>query len=312
MLDVPRPLPREHEVLVHVHASGVNRADLLQRQGRYPAPPGVPTNIPGLEIAGEVVELGSGVTRWSIGDRVFGVVGGGGNAEFAVTHESELARIPARLGWVEAAAVPEAFITAHDALVTQAAVQPGEAVLVHAVGSGVGLAAAQLTRALSARCFGTARTADKIDRAREFGLVDGITLGDDPASALEHVTRWTDGRGADIVLDLVGGPYLATSVECAASLGRIVLIGLMGGRSATLNLGTILSRRLTLRGTVLRTRSGREKAAATAAFAADVLPLFDSRTLTPVIHRVVALDQIRDAHALLESNTTFGKVVLRH
>jgi NADPH2:quinone reductase len=299
-------------VLVRVHASALNRADLLQRQGRYPAPPGAPTNIPGLEIAGEAVELGSRVTRWSIGDRVFGIVGGGGNAEFAVTHESELARIPARLEWVEAAAVPEAFITAHDALITQAAVQSGEAVLVHAVGSGVGLAAAQLTRALGGRCFGTARTADKIDRARAFGLVDGATLGDDPATALEHVMRWTDGRGVDVVLDLVGGSYLATSVECAAPLGRIILIGLMGGRSATLNLGTILSRRLTVRGTVLRTRSGREKAAATAAFAADVLPLLDSGTLTPAIHSVVALDQIREAHALLESNTTFGKVVLRH
>jgi len=309
--DVPRPLPREGEVLVRVHASALNRADLLQRQGRYPAPPGAPANIPGLEIAGEVVELGGGATRWTVGDRVFGIVGGGGNAEFAATHESELARIPARLSWEEAAAVPEAFITAHDALVTQAALRSGEAVLVHAVGSGVGLAAAQLVRAFGGRCYGTARSRTKIDRAREFGLVDGVVVGEDPAVIADQVMRWTDGRGVDVVLDLVGGPYLPTSVECAAPLGRIILIGLLGGRSASLNLGTILTRRLTLRGTVLRSRSGREKAAVTEAFATDVLPLLDRGDVRPVIDQVLLLDRIRDAHALLESNETFGKVVVR-
>src|SRR5688500_478820 len=179
--DVPRPLPREHEVLVRVRASALNRADLLQRQGRYPAPPGAPANIPGLEIAGEVVDLGRGVSRWSAGDRVFGIVGGGGNAEFAVTHESELAPIPTRLSWEEAAAVPEAFITAHDALLTQAAMRSGEAVLVHAVGSGVGLAAVQLVRAFGGRCYGTARSERKIERAREFGLADGAAIQGDTA-----------------------------------------------------------------------------------------------------------------------------------
>jgi len=310
--DVPRPLPREGEVLVRVHASALNRADLLQRQGRYPAPPGAPANIPGLEIAGEVVELGGGAGRWSVGDRVFGIVGGGGNAEFAVTHESELARIPTKLSWVEAAAVPEAFITAHDALVTQARMRSGETVLVHAVGSGVGLAAVQLVRAFAGRCYGTARTERKVERAREFGLVDGVVIGEDPAVIADRVTRWTDGRGMDVVLDLVGGPYFSASVECAAPLGRIILIGLLGGRSAPLNLGTILTRRLTVRGTVLRSRTGREKAAVTEAFATEVLPLLDRGDVRPVIDQVFTLDRIRDAHALLESNETFGKVVVRH
>src|SRR5688500_2247944 len=163
VLDMPRPLPRDGEVLARVHASALNRADLLQRQGRYPAPPGAPSNIPGMEFAGEVVELGAHVTRWSIGDRVFGIVGGGANAEFVVTREHELARVPDRLSWEEAAAVPEAFITAHDALITQAAMRVGEAVLVHAVGSGVGLAAIQLIRAFGGRAYGTARSADKIE-----------------------------------------------------------------------------------------------------------------------------------------------------
>lgn len=311
ILDVPRPLPRDGEVLVRVHASALNRADLMQREGRYPAPPGAPANIPGLEIAGEVAELGGGVTRWSIGDRVFGIVGGGGNAEFAVTHESELARIPSKMSWDDAAAVPEAFITAHDALITQAALRSGEAVLVHAVGSGVGLAAVQLARAFGGRCYGTARSEKKIEKARAFGLTDGTVIEDDPAVLVDHAKRWTEGKGMDVALDLVGGPYLTATIECAALRGRIILIGLLAGRSATLNLGTILTRRLTVRGTVLRSRSGREKAAATEAFATDVLPLLDRGVVRPVIEQVFPLDRIRDAHALLESNETFGKVVVR-
>lgn len=311
ILDVPRPLPREGEVLVRVRASALNRADLLQRQGRYPAPAGAPANIPGLEIAGEVVELGASATRWSVGDRVFGIVGGGGNAEFAVTHERELVGIPLRLSWEEAAAVPEAFITAHDALITQAAMAAGETVLVHAVGSGVGLAAVQLAHAFGGRCYGTARSEQKIDRAREFGLADGAVIGADPVFIADHAKRWTDGRGMDVVLDLVGGPYLAASAECTAPQGRIILIGLLGGRSATLNLGTILTRRLTIRGTVLRSRTGQEKAAVTEAFARDVVPLLERGVVAPVIEQVFALDRIRDAHALLESNATFGKVVVR-
>jgi putative PIG3 family NAD(P)H quinone oxidoreductase len=309
--DVPRPLPREREVLVRVRASALNRADLLQRQGRYPAPPGVPSGIPGLEIAGEVADAGQGAARWSVGDRVFGIVGGGGNAEFAVVHEDEIAAVPAGLSWEEAAAVPEAFITAHDALITQAAMQRGDRVLIHAAGSGVGLAAVQLVRAFGGVSFGTARTAGKIDRARELGLDAGLALGDDPQAMLAAVEAWSGGHGANVVLDLVGGPYLAASVEASAPRGRIILIGLMAGRSATLNLGTVLARRLTIRGTVLRTRPAADKAGATAAFARDVLPLLQAGTVKPVIDRVMRLAQIREAHALLESNRTFGKVVLR-
>jgi len=311
VLDVPRPLPREGEILVRVHASALNRADLLQRQGRYPPPPGAPASIPGLEIAGEVAELGAGATRWAIGDRVFGIVGGGGNAEFAVTREGELARIPYSMPWEEAAAVPEAFITAHDALITQAAMRAGEAVLVHAVGSGVGLAAIQLVGAFGGTPYGTARSADKIERARSFGLAGGVLIADDPTVMSHDVQRWTGGKGMDVVLDLVGGPYLPASVESAATRARIILIGLLAGRSAALNLGTVLTRRLTIRGTVLRSRTAREKVAATEAFAGDVLPLLERGAVRPVIDRVLSLSRIREAHAVLESNETFGKVVLR-
>ena len=312
ILDVPRPLPRDGELLVRVHASALNRADIMQRQGRYPAPPGAPANILGMEIAGEVAEIGSGSRRWKVGDRVFGLVGGGGNAEYATTLDRHLARIPDRLSWEEAAAVPEAFITAHDALVTQAGMRTGETVLVHAVGSGVGVAASQLVRALGGTCYGTARTPDKIQRARELGLTDGAVVKDDPQIMLGYVQHWTDNKGVDVVLDLVGGPYLPASVECTAHLGRIILIGLLAGRAANLNLGTILTRRLMVRGTMMRSRSAREKADATEAFARDVLPLLERGDVRPVVDRVFPLDDIRAAHELMESNATFGKIVLQH
>jgi putative PIG3 family NAD(P)H quinone oxidoreductase len=279
--DVPRPLPRESEVLVRVHASALNRVDLMQRQGRYPAPPGAPANIPGMEVAGEVVEIGALVRRWTVGDRVFGIVGGGGNAEFVVTNERELAAVPSGLSWEDAAAIPEAFITAHDALVTQARVRAGESVLVHAVGSGVGVAAVQLVKCFNARCYGTARSAAKIQRAKELGLVDGAVVKDDPQVIAGYVHHWTDGKGIDVALDLVGGPYLPATIECVAPLGRVILIGLLAGRNAALNLGTILSRRLTIRGTVMRARNAMEKAAATDAFARDVLPRSRAATCGP-------------------------------
>lgn len=315
IVDVPTPEPSAGEVLVRVRASALNRADLLQRRGQYPAPAGAPADIPGMEIAGEVVEAGADPGRggaWRTGERVFGIVAGGGNAEFAVTHASHLARIPEALSWEEAAAVPEAFITAHDALVSQAELRRGERVLVHAAGSGVGLAAAQLVRAFGGTCYGSARTTDKIERAREFGLADGVVVGDDLAVITAAAQRWTNGNGVDVILDLVGGPYLPVNVECAARQCRIILIGLMAGRSATLDLGKILNKRLTIRGTTLRARSIEEKAAATAAFASDVLPLLERTAVRPTVDRVLRLDQIREAHELLESNATFGKVVLLH
>ena len=308
--EVPRPLPREGEVLVRVHASALNRADTMQRQGRYPAPPGAPANIPGLEIAGEVVEIAKAVHRLKPGDRVFGIVGGGGNAEFITVGERELAHVPRNLSWEQAAAVPEAFITAHDALVTLAGLTPGENVLVHAAGSGVGVAASQLVKALGASCFGTARTADKIARAREYGLKEGAVIEGDPAQMSGYVQHWTDGKGMDVILDLVGGPYFPASLESAATLGRVILIGLLAGRAANVNLGTVLTKRLTVRGTVMRARTAREKAAATDAFIRDVIPLLEQGAVRPVVDTVFPLERIAEAHALLESNTTFGKIVL--
>jgi putative PIG3 family NAD(P)H quinone oxidoreductase len=310
--DVECPQPGTSEVLVRVRASALNRADLLQREGRYPAPPGWPQDIPGMEIAGEIVQCGPGTSLWAQGNRVFGIVGGGANAEYIVTHERTLAAIPSNLSWTEAAAVPEAFITAHDALVTQAEVRPCEHVLIHAVGSGVGLAALQLARVAAAIPIGDARTADKIDRARSFGLEHGITVAGDPSLVAKRVQELTGGAGAEIVLDLVGGPYTSVSVAAAAPKGRIILIGTMAGRDAPLPLGVILGKRLTLRGTVLRARPLEEKITATRAFAAQVVPLLASGIVRPVIDKVFPLDEIAAAHRHLESNATFGKVVIGH
>jgi putative PIG3 family NAD(P)H quinone oxidoreductase len=305
----PVPTPGPNEILVRVRASALNRADLSQREGHYPAPPGAPQDIPGLEFAGEVVKAGAG-SSWRAGDRVFGVVGGGGNAEYLVTDAECVAAIPDGMSWTDAAAVPEAFITAHDALVVQASVRANEYVLIHAVGSGVGLAATQIARACGATPFGTARTADKVERARTHGLADGIVIADDPRTIATAFSAKTNGNGIDVTLDLVGGPYLGPSIEAAAKRGRIMCIGTVAGRASTIPTNVVLYKRLTIRGTVLRARSVEEKRAATAAFAHDLLPLFEKKELVPTVDRVYDLDDIRSAHERLASNETFGKVVL--
>ena len=307
----PRPIPRSNEVLVRVRASALNRADLSQREGHYPAPPGSPPDIPGLEFAGEVEALGEEARGWREGDRVFGIVGGGGHAEYLVVDAGTLARVPDRLSWTEAASVPEVFMTAHDALVTQSQVQRAETVLIHAVGSGVGLAATQVARAWSAIPFGTARTPDKIEKARQFGLEDGVTVSAEPEGFLADTERWTNGKGIDVTLDLVGGAYVPADVRAAAPRGRIMIIGTIAGATASVPIGMVLRKRLTIRGTALRSRTLEEKRAVTEAFARGVVPLFDTGALRPTIDQVFDLEQIAAAHERLASNATFGKVVLR-
>ncbi|MDQ3950324.1 MAG: zinc-binding dehydrogenase, partial [Gemmatimonadota bacterium] len=264
----------------------------------------------GLEFAGEVAALGAGAREWRVGERVFGIAGGGTCAEYLVAHERTLARIPSSLDWDKAAAVPEAFITAHDALTAQAQIRASERVLIHAVGSGVGLAASQLARALGAVPFGTSRTREKIDRAREFGLEDGVALGGDTGPLAEAVARWTDGRGIDVVLDLVGGSYVQAGVEALGTRGRLILIGTVAGVQTQLDLRRVLTQRLTIRGTVLRARPLEEKILATRAFATEVVPLLARAIVRPVIDSVYPLSQIAEAHRRLESNATFGKVVV--
>jgi putative PIG3 family NAD(P)H quinone oxidoreductase len=295
-------------VRVRVRASAINRADLLQRLGVYPAPPGSPPDIPGLEIAGEVDAVGEDVTELGAGDRVFGLVGGGGYAEYVTAHARTLARMPQGMSLSDAAAVPEAFVTAWDAMVDQAGLGAGETVLVHAVGSGVGTAAIQIARAIGARTLGTARTADKLERARPLGLDDGIVP--DGGKFSDEVRRRTAGRGVDVVVDLVGGAYVAQDVACLAHQGRIVVVGAMAGTQADLNLTLLMHKRGQIRGTMLRSRPLEEKILAARAFERHVVPLFARGALRPIVDRVLPLAQAGAAHQAMQSNETFGKIVL--
>jgi NADPH:quinone reductase len=306
----PVPVPGRGELLVRVRSSAINRADLLQRMGRYPAPAGVPADIPGLEFAGEVAALGDDVSGWAIGDRVCGLVGGGAHAEFLVTHAQTVARMPEGLSWEIAGAAPEAYITAYDALVTQAGLRAGEAVLIHAVGSGVGLAAVQVAIAFGATVFGTARGNAKLEAAKAIGMRDGCQPAESGWVAAA-VTAWTAGRGVDVVIDLVGGDYTAESLPAMAPHGRLMLIGALAGSKATVDLRTILGKRLTIRGTVLRSRPLEERITVIQAFQRAVLPLLASGQLIPRIDAQFELEDIAQAHALVEGNGTIGKVALR-
>jgi NADPH:quinone reductase len=302
--------PTADRVLVRVHAAGLNRADILQRLGRYPAPTGVSQTIPGLEFAGEIASVGPEVREWQPGQRVFGITAGGAQAEYVVAPANTLAEIPANLNWAEAASIPEAFITAHDALFTQANLRLSESLLVHAAGSGVGTAAIQLARAAGARVLGTSREAAKLEQAKPYGLDKAITVGDDPQNFVATVKEWTGGLGVDVVLDLVGGAYLEANLMALAPRGRLMLVGTISGAKATLDFSQAMGKRLRIIGTVLRTRSNAEKAAATRLFAQQVVPLFASGVIRPVIDRTYRLTDIRAAHTHLESNNTFGKIVV--
>ncbi|HUG39175.1 MAG TPA: NAD(P)H-quinone oxidoreductase [Longimicrobiales bacterium] len=303
------PVAGPGQLLVRVAATSVNRADLLQRQGHYPAPPGSPDDIPGLEYAGTVEAVGEGADRWKEGDRVMGLVGGGGYAELVAVPASQAMGIPESLSLEQAAAVPEVFITAHDALGARLHLRAGETLLIHAVGSGVGTAALQLAKALGCPVIGTSRTPWKLARARELGLDLAVDASSGEWS--RAVRDATDGRGVEAILDLVGGAYLKQNLRTLATLGRQVVVGLTAGRTAEIDLGAVLAKRITIVGTALRSRSPAEKAEVASAFEREVVPLLRSGAVRPIVHDVLPMRDAARAHALLESNRTFGSVVLR-
>ncbi len=307
--ELPTPEPRGDQVRVRVRACGLNRADLLQGRGVYPAPPGSPANIPGLEYAGEIDALGPDVvTSIKPGDRVFGIVGGGGQAEYVITHERLAVLIPENLDFASAAAVPEAFITAHDALLTQAHVSPGERILIHAVGSGVGTAAVQLAHAMGCEVWGTSRTAAKLERTKALGLDHGIDASrEDFADVIQASTA---GKGVDVIIDLLGGMALERNLAALAPKGRLVLVGLLGGSQAPLDLNLMLRKRLTIVGTTLRARPLDEKIAATQRFASQVVPWLERSLVRPIVDSVFPFDEVRPALGRLESNEVYGKIVL--
>lgn len=307
--DVPRPEPGGAEIRVRVRAAGLNRADLLQSLGRYPAPPGSPPDLLGLEFAGEVEALGPKcLGRQKVGDRVFGVVGGGGLAEFVLTHERLAVPIPANLDFEHAAAVPEAFLTAHDALAAQGRLQAGERVLIHAVGGGVGSAAAMVAHAMGCTVFGTSRTPEKLRLAAEVGLDHGVLTSE--SDWPEEVRRLAGGEGVNVVLDLLGGEFWKGNVEVLDRLGSLVVVGLLTGSTAQVDLRAVMNKRLTVVGTTLRARPLEEKIAATRRFAATVVPWLERGLVRPNVDRVFPLDQIHAARDRMTSNAGFGKIVL--
>ena len=299
--DVELAPPSHDQILVRVAAAGLNRADLLQRKGLYPAPEGTRQDIPGLEYAGTVESIGSQVRRWSVGDRVMGIVSGGGMATHVVVHEREALPVPETIDLTSAAAIPEAFLTAFDALFCQAALQIGEDVLIHAVGSGVGTAALQLAKTTGARVFGTSRTAEKLNQCKSLGLDHSILVVDG---------SFAQGISANVILDLVGAAYIDENFRALSPGGRIVTIGLMGGVRGSVPLQILLQKRAKWLGSVLRSRPVEQKIMLARQFEAHAMPLFVQRRLVPVIDAVVPMENIRDAHASMAGNNTFGKVVL--
>jgi NADPH:quinone reductase len=305
----PTPEPGLAQVRVRVRASALNRADLMQRMGSYPAPPGAPADIPGLEYAGEVEAVGPASTLWPVGSRVMGIIGGGAHAEYVCVHEREVLPIPRELSFDEAAAIPEVFLTAYDALFRQLDVRLGERVLVHAIGSGVGTAALQLAWLAGVTIYGTSRSVSKLERAKGLGLVHGIdTTSKDWAARVEELAGT---NGVHAVVDLVGGDYLRDNLRVLAPRGRLVVVGLTAGNRTEIDLGVVLRKRLKIVGTALRSRALEEKIALAREFSQRVVPFFESRQLRPVIERVFPFAQIADAHASMASNTTFGKLVLK-
>jgi NADPH:quinone reductase len=306
--ELPDPEPGPEEVLVRVRASALNRADLLQRRGRYPAPPGAPPDVPGLEFAGEVERCGERVASLRSGDRVMGIVGGGGHAEKLILHERMCLPVPASFSWEEAAAVPEAFLTAYDAMFLRGGLVPGETVLVDAAASGVGTAAVQIAAATGCRPIALSRSADKRRRLAALGAEHVL----DPAeSGLADRIRLVAEGGLDLAVDLVGASAWPVLLQALAECGRLVLVGTMSGSQVETDLSILMRKRLTVVGTVLRGRPLEEKLDLTRRFARTMLPLLASGRLRPVLDRAVPIEDAAAAHAAMERNENFGKIVLR-
>jgi putative PIG3 family NAD(P)H quinone oxidoreductase len=307
--DVPDPVPGPEDLLVRIRATALNRGDLLQRAGSYPQPGPKPEfEIPGLEFAGEVLVAGDRTQGFAPGDRVMGLLAGGGYAEQCIIHHRLAVKVPDRLSWHEAGATPEVYITAHDAL-RQCDLVAGESVLIHAAGSGVGTAAIQIATMMGATpVIGTAGSDDKLARARDLGLDAGINYRDQDFAAEARAA--TGGRGVDVILDVIGASYWDQNIAALAPKGRLVIVGLMGGTKHEVDLGLLLRNRLRIRGTVLRSRPLEEKADATRAFETSVVPHLANGRIKVIVDRVFPLAEAGAAQAYMESNANFGKIVL--
>lgn len=307
--DIPEPAWGPEDLLVRVRATALNRADVIQRRGRYPAPGRQPAfDVPGLEFAGEVVGAGERVSGFAEGDRVMGLLAGGGYSEVIATHHRLVVKVPDNLSWEEAGSIPEVFITAHDALL-QCDLVAGERVLIHAAGSGVGIAGIQIAKAMGASMvISTAGSDEKLNAAAALGLDVGINYKTQDFA--DEVLRVTDGAGVDVVLDVIAAEYWDRNMKSLATKGRMIIVGSLSGTKVEVNLGVLGQKRLQVRGTGLRVRPTEEKGAATRAFEKSVLPHLASGRIRTVIDRVYTFEQAAEAHAYMESNANFGKIVL--
>ena len=304
---VPDPTPTAEQILVRVRATALNRADVMQRLGQYPPPPGE-SDILGLELAGEVETVGAAVKDLTSGDRVFGLVGSGGYAEKAVIDARMAMPIPAGWSFAQAAAVPEVFFTAQETLFTLGGLQEGETVLIHAAASGVGTAGIQMARETGARILVTAGSADKIQRCVELGATAGCNYKEQDFA--EWVKKVTSGQGVDVIEDFIGAAYWERNLRSLKTGGRLVLVGLMGGVKVEANLGLLMTKRLQIFGSVLRSRPLADKIAITQRFRAKWLPLLAAGRIKPIVDRIFPFAQVADAHRYMEENRNFGKIML--
>lgn len=307
--EIEDPSPGPEEALVAVTATALNRADLLQRRGRYPVPVGIRGDVPGLEMAGTVIAVGDRVTACKPGDRVMALLGGGGYGSRVAVHERMLMPVPDQLTFEQAASIPEVFLTAFDAMFLQCELQPGERFLVHAAGSGVGTAAIQMASVIGCETFGTAGSDDKLSKAAGLGLNVGVNYH--TADFAEVIAASTTGRGVDVILDVIGAEYWARNLQSLAPRGRMVIVGTMSGSRLEVDLGALMGKRLRVHGTMLRSRALEEKATLTQQFARRMLPLIAAGRIIPVVDRVYPLEQVSEAHRYMESNANFGKIVLQ-
>ncbi len=308
--ETDKPTPKEGEVLVKVIATSINRPDLVQRQGNYPPPPG-DSEILGLEVSGTIAELGPGVTNWKVGDRVISLVGGGGYAEYAVAYASHLMRIPENMSFEEAACICESYITAFLNVFMIGEFQDGQTAILHGGGGGVNTAAIQLCKALTpnSRLIVTAHPA-KMDRVRELGADLVINYLETP-DFTDIVKEFTNKKGADLILDHVGAKYLEPNMKSLAYRGKLVIIGVISGIKAELNLALMMVKRQQIIGSVLRSRPVAEKAEIVAEFSQRALPKFADRSIVPIIEKTFALDEVAEAHRMMEEDSHFGKIVMK-
>lgn len=308
LTDIPTPEPRPGEVLIKVAAAGVNRPDVLQRMGFYPPPPGA-SNVPGLELAGEIVALGEGVSRWKAGDRVAALTAGGGYAEFALAHEGSCMTVPKGLGMVEAACIPETFMTVWHNVFERGALKAGETFLVHGGSSGIGSTAIQLATQFGARVFATAGSAEKCAYCESLGAERAINYK--TQSFAQEIKTLTEGRGVDVILDMVGAEYVQDNIACAAEDGRIVQIAFLKGSRVQLDLMPLMLKRLILTGSTLRPRKPEFKAHLARELEQKVWPLLESGAVKIVVDKVFPFDQAAEAHRHMESSAHMGKIVLK-